>query len=57
MRDLRKGVWTELYNGRSTDTYRRNLQRASFRSLRLFINKAKIKEGAMQATLNKVVSM
>jgi hypothetical protein len=26
--DLRKGIWTELYNGRRIDTYRRNLQRA-----------------------------
>ncbi|MGJ8759191.1 MULTISPECIES: zinc-dependent metalloprotease [unclassified Polaribacter] len=25
--DLRKGIWTELYNGRSIDTYRRNLQK------------------------------
>ena len=28
MDDLRNGVWTELRNGRSIDTYRRNLQRA-----------------------------
>ncbi|WP_438973578.1 zinc-dependent metalloprotease, partial [Polaribacter sp.] len=28
MGDLRKGVWSELYTGRSIDTYRRNLQRA-----------------------------
>ena len=28
MRDLRRGVWSEVYNGRSIDTYRRNLQRA-----------------------------
>lgn len=26
--DLRQGVWSELYNGRSIDTYRRNLQKA-----------------------------
>ncbi|MCG1037337.1 zinc-dependent metalloprotease [Polaribacter sargassicola] len=26
--DLRKGIWTELYNGRSIDTYRRNLQKS-----------------------------
>jgi hypothetical protein len=26
--DLRNGVWSELRNGRSTDVYRRNLQRA-----------------------------
>ncbi|WP_117883606.1 zinc-dependent metalloprotease [Aureibaculum luteum] len=28
MRDLRRGIWSEVYNGRSIDTYRRNLQRA-----------------------------
>jgi len=27
-RDLRTGVWSELYTGRKIDTYRRNLQRA-----------------------------
>ena len=27
-RDLRTGIWSELYNGRKIDTYRRNLQRA-----------------------------
>jgi len=25
--DLRKGIWTEIYNGKSIDTYRRNLQK------------------------------
>ena len=28
MTDLRKGLWSEIYNGRSIDRYRRNLQRA-----------------------------
>lgn len=28
MGDLRRGVWSELYNGRRIDAYRRNLQRA-----------------------------
>tara|TARA_R110002073_G_scaffold139232_3_gene289454 strand:- start:4509 stop:7001 length:2493 start_codon:yes stop_codon:yes gene_type:complete len=28
MQDLRRGVWSEIYSGRSIDTYRRNLQRA-----------------------------
>ena len=27
-RDLRTGIWSELYTGRKIDTYRRNLQRA-----------------------------
>ena len=27
-RDLRTGIWNELYTGRKIDTYRRNLQRA-----------------------------
>jgi len=26
--DLRKGIWSELYNGKNIDTYRRNLQKA-----------------------------
>ncbi|WP_394750131.1 zinc-dependent metalloprotease [Spongiimicrobium salis] len=28
MRDLRRGIWSELNSGRKIDTYRRNLQRA-----------------------------
>ena len=28
IRDLRTGIWSELYSGRKIDTYRRNLQRA-----------------------------
>ena len=28
IQDLRRGVWSEIYSGRSIDTYRRNLQRA-----------------------------
>ena len=28
MTDLRKGIWSEVYNGRTIDRYRRNLQRA-----------------------------
>ncbi len=28
MNDLQKGIWSEVYSGHSTDTYRRNLQRA-----------------------------
>lgn len=28
MSDLRRGIWSELYNGRTIDPYRRNLQRA-----------------------------
>ena len=46
MRDLRNGVWTELYNGRSTDTYRRNLQRAHLDRLDFLLNKAKNQRGA-----------
>ena len=46
MSDLRKGVWTELYNGRSTDTYRRNLQRAHLDRLDFLLNKAKNQRGA-----------
>jgi hypothetical protein len=28
MDDLRRGIWSEVYNGRNVDPYRRNLQRA-----------------------------
>ncbi|MCB7481487.1 zinc-dependent metalloprotease [Christiangramia sediminis] len=28
MTDLRRGIWSEVYNGRTIDRYRRNLQRA-----------------------------
>ncbi len=33
MRDLRRGVWSELRTGRTIDTYRRNLQRAHIERL------------------------
>ncbi len=38
--DLRKGVWSELYNGRSIDTYRRNLQKAHVERLGYLVNDA-----------------
>ena len=46
MSDLRKGVWTELYNGRAADTYRRNLQRAYLDRLDFLMHKAKDQKGA-----------
>jgi hypothetical protein len=46
MSDLRKGVWSEIYNGRSIDTYRRNLQRAHLDRLDFLLNKAKNQRGA-----------
>ena len=46
MSDLRRGVWTELYNGSSIDTYRRNLQRAYLDRLDYLLNKAKNQRGA-----------
>ena len=45
MSDLRKGVWTEVYNGRSIDTYRRNLQRAYLDSMNYLLNDAKDQRG------------
>lgn len=36
--DLRKGVWSELYNGKSIDTYRRNLQKAHIERLGYLLN-------------------
>jgi hypothetical protein len=46
MSDLRRGVWSEIYNGRSIDTYRRNLQRAHLDRLDFLLNKAKNQRGA-----------
>jgi len=46
MSDLRRGIWSELYNGRSIDTYRRNLQRAHLDQLDFLLNKAKNQRGA-----------
>jgi hypothetical protein len=45
MSDLRRGVWTEMYNGASIDTYRRNLQRAHLDRLDFLLNKAKDQRG------------
>ncbi|QNM87099.1 zinc-dependent metalloprotease [Polaribacter pectinis] len=46
MSDLRKGVWGEIYTGRSIDTYRRNLQRAHLDRLNYLLNEAKDQRGA-----------
>jgi len=46
MNDLRKGVWSEVYSGRSIDTYRRNLQRAHLDRLNYLLNEAKNQRGA-----------
>ena len=46
MRDVRKGVWSEIYAGRSIDTYRRNLQRAYLDRLDYLLNEAKDQRGA-----------
>ncbi|AUC86151.1 zinc-dependent metalloprotease [Polaribacter sp. ALD11] len=43
--DLRKGVWSELYNGRSIDTYRRNLQKAHIERLDFLLNSAEDQKG------------
>ncbi|CAM1361029.1 conserved exported protein of unknown function [Tenacibaculum soleae] len=45
MSDLRKGVWSELYNNKSIDGYRRNLQRAHLDRLDFLLNKAKNQSG------------
>lgn len=36
--DLRRGVWSELYNGRKIDTYRRNLQKEHINRLGELMN-------------------
>lgn len=48
MRDVRKGVWSEIYAGSSIDTYRRNLQRAYLDRLDHLLNEAKNQKGANQ---------
>ena len=53
MRDLRKGVWSEIYSGRSIDTYRRNLQRAHLDRLDYLLNKAKNQRGANKGYLKR----
>ncbi|WP_299058644.1 zinc-dependent metalloprotease [uncultured Polaribacter sp.] len=45
MRDLRKGVWSEIYKTSSIDTYRRNLQRAYLDRLDYLLNNAKDQRG------------
>jgi hypothetical protein len=42
---LRKGVWSEIYNGRSIDTYRRNLQKAHIERLDYLLNTAANEKG------------
>jgi hypothetical protein len=46
MRDVRKGVWNEIYAARSIDTYRRNLQRGYLDRLDFLLNEAKNQKGA-----------
>ncbi|PQJ71910.1 zinc-dependent metalloprotease [Polaribacter butkevichii] len=46
MSDLRKGVWSEIYTGKSIDTYRRNLQRAYLDRLDYLLNKASDQRGS-----------
>ncbi|MFD0993275.1 zinc-dependent metalloprotease [Tenacibaculum geojense] len=41
MTDLRKGIWSELYNNKTIDPYRRNLQRAHLDRLNYLLNEAK----------------
>ncbi|MEO9572208.1 MAG: zinc-dependent metalloprotease [Polaribacter sp.] len=53
MSDLRKGVWSEIYAGRSIDTYRRNLQRAYLDRLDYLLNKAKDQKGANRGYLKQ----
>jgi hypothetical protein len=53
--DLRRGVWTELYNGRTIDTYRRNLQRAHINRLDFLLNEAKSQRGFNDGYLKRSV--
>lgn len=38
--DIRQGIWSEIYSGRSIDTYRRNLQKAHIDRLSFVLNDA-----------------
>ena len=53
MSDLRKGVWSEIYSGRSIDTYRRNLQRAHLDRLDYLLNKASDQRGFNRGYLKR----
>ena len=43
--ELRNGVWSEIYNGKKIDTYRRNLQKAHIERLDYLLNKATDQSG------------
>ncbi|MGJ8745404.1 zinc-dependent metalloprotease [Polaribacter sp.] len=45
MSDVRKGVWSEIYNNSAIGTYRRNLQRVHLDRLDYLLNKAKDQKG------------
>jgi hypothetical protein len=53
MRDMRIGVWSEIYAKRSIDTYRRNLQRAYLERLGYLLNEAKDQKGANSGYLKR----
>ncbi len=53
MTDLRKGIWSEIYNRSSIDTYRRNLQRAYLDRCDYLLNKAKNQKGYNEAYLKQ----
>ena len=38
--DIRRGIWSEIYNGKTIDTYRRNLQKAHIDRLDFLLNRA-----------------
>ncbi|TXD54097.1 MULTISPECIES: zinc-dependent metalloprotease [unclassified Polaribacter] len=48
--ELRKGVWSEIYNGKNIDTYRRNLQKAHIERLDYLLNSAENSSGRFGAT-------
>lgn len=43
--DLRNGIWSELFNGKSIDTYRRNLQKTHIDRLAFLLNTAQNQRG------------
>ncbi len=46
MSDLRKGIWKEIYTGKTSDVYRRNLQRAYVEELGRLMTSKSVQKGS-----------
>jgi len=55
LEDLRKGLWQEVYQGNTPDTYRRNLQRAHVERLGYLLNEEQnLRQGQLQSSITRV---